>query len=211
MILPLLMFWPDWGEHALLKNSGETLEGVIVDRRIDQDSEGDTYYVVYEYLAPVGFGDHQWFSREESVRRKTYNALSVETQVSIIYAPSEPGLARLASELRPPFGLLFMSAFGGLFVVIGLVLMRGGWQQLEQASALHRRGQVTQGRLLDRWIETDSDGDREYCVAYCFRPTGRPQVIRAEYNRAAYEALNPGDMVSVRYLPNRPDVSRLEW
>jgi hypothetical protein len=210
LILPLLMFWRDWGEYRLLKNSGETVEGVIIERRIDEDSDGDTYYVTYQYLAPVGLGDRGRFSREQSVRRKTYNALPIETRVSIIYAPSEPGVARLAGELRPPFYLLFMAAFGGLFVVIGLVLLVGGWEQLSQASALRRRGQVTQGTLLDRWIQTDSDGDREYCVAYSFTPTGGPQVTRAEYNRAVYEALNPGDLVSVRYLPKRPDVSRLE-
>ena len=47
-------------------------------------------------------------------------------------------------------------------------------------------------------------------MAYGFTATGRPQVTRAEYNRAVYDALNPGDLVSVRYLPNRPDVARLE-
>ena len=48
-------------------------------------------------------------------------------------------------------------------------------------------------------------------MAYRFMPTGRPGVTKAEYNRAAYEALIPGDLVSVRYLPHRPHISRLEW
>lgn len=126
LILPLFMFWRDWGEYTLLKNSGEMLQGVIVDHRIDDDSDGATYYVTYKYLAPIGLGDHKWFSREQSVSRKTYNALPVETELNVIYAPSEPGVARLAGQLRPPFYLLFMSAFGGLFVLIGLVLVAGG-------------------------------------------------------------------------------------
>lgn len=81
---------------------------------------------------------------------------------------------------------------------------------MAQATALRWRGQLIPGTLFDRWTDTDSDGDRLYCVAYRFTPPSGPQMTKAEYNRAAYDAFASGASISVRYLPNKPRVSRLE-
>ena len=60
------------------------------------------------------------------------------------------------------------------------------------------------------WVQTDSDGDRDYCVAYRFAPPGQPEIITAEYNRTAYNTLLAGDPVQVRYLPGKPEICRLK-
>ena len=149
-------------------------------------------------------------TREQSVNRDTYHLLPPESRTTVLYAPSDPSVARLESRFRPPYLLLGVAAFAGLFVAIGLFLFHSGWTTIARARALSRHGQSVQGTLLDRWTETDSDGDRVYCVAYRFTPFDHPQVTKAEYNRTAYDALLPGDPVFVRYLPDRPHVARLE-
>ena len=95
------------------------------------------------------------------MNRATYRALPPETRVEVLYNPGDATLSRLADRLRIPWAMLAVSGLGGLFVVVGLVLTIGGWEHLARASALRRRGQVTQGKLLDRWTQTDSDGDPE--------------------------------------------------
>lgn len=49
-----------------------------------------------------------------------------------------------------------------------------------------------------------------YCVAVRFAVSGRPDVHVAEYNRRAYDRLLEGDSVTVRDLPDRPEICRLE-
>ncbi len=210
VIFPLAMFWREWQDYTLLKASGETAQGVVIDRRIDEDSDGDSYYVTYRFMAPVAKEDHQYFSHEQSVNRKTYRVLHPETRVNIVYAPSDPSVSRLEGKLGSPFYLLFIASIGGFFVLIGLAILSSGWKTMRQASALKRRGQPAQATVLDTWTDQDSDGDKVYCVAYRFIPPGRPQVTKAEYNQAAYKTLLPGDGVWVRYLPENPYVARLE-
>ncbi len=197
--------------YLLLKASGVPTEAMVVDRRIETDSDGDdSYYVTYKYKVPAAKGDYQYLTREQSVNRKTYQALPPESRTTVLFAPSDPSVARLESRFRAPYLLLGVAAFAGLFVAIGLFLFRSGWKSIAQARALSRHGQSVQGTLLDRWTDTDSDGDRVYCVAYRFIPLGHPQVTKAEYNRAAYDSLLPGDPVWIRYLPDRPSVAKLE-
>jgi len=210
-VVVLASFAVELRVYLLLKDSGVPTEAVVVDRRIDTDSDGaDSYYVTYKYKVPAAKGDHGYLTREQSVNRDTYRLLPPESQTTVRYAPSDPSVARLESRFRAPYLLLGVTAFAGLFVAIGLFLFRSGWTTITQARALSRHGQSIQGTLLDRWTDTDSDGDRVYCVAYRFTPLYHPQVTKAEYNRAAYDALLPGDPVWVRYLPDRPNVARLE-
>jgi hypothetical protein len=62
--------------------------------------------------------------------------------VKIVYAPDAPSVSRLQGKLQPPFFLLGLSCMGGLFVVVGVVLLGSGWQSVGRASALKWRGKV---------------------------------------------------------------------
>jgi hypothetical protein len=210
-IFPLVMFYRDWQIYTLLRDSGTVLEGVITSRRIDEDSEGDTYYVSYKYTAPLPQGDRQQFSREESVSSSLYEALKPETRVMIRYAPSDPGVARLEQEFGAPSMFIFcLSGMGGLFTVIGGVMLGGSLRTIYLSSQLALQGQLAPGLIIDRWTETDSDGDKTYLVSYHFSVPGGPPVTVAEYNQKAYQKSQPGDPIQVRYLPNKPETCRLE-
>ncbi len=210
LFCPLVMFWMELSAYRLLRTSGVVAEAVVMDRRVDEDADGRTYYVTYRFTAPLAKGDQGRFTREQSVNRKSFEALPLETRVSVVYAPSDPSISRPQSKLRPPFFLLAIACLGAVFVVVGLAVLSSGWTTMWQARGLRRHGQLTQGTVLDRWTETDSDGERSYCVAYEYHPSEHPQITKAEYNRDAYETLAPGDLVLVRYLPGSPSVARLD-
>lgn len=114
-----------------------------------------------------------------------------------------------------PFGFIFMLPF----VVIPLLIV--GWQvwllikgvrDWQRVKAMEARGQLIQGVLLDRWSGLTRGS--QYCVAYYFElpwaSSGGGPLIRAEANQEAHRAYQVGDTVQVRYLPDNPQVSRLE-
>jgi hypothetical protein len=101
MILPAGMFYSEWQTYHLLKDTGKLTEGVITGQRIDEDSEGDTYYVTYKYTAPLPQGDRQSISIEESVGFSLYNSLPVETRVMVRYSPADPTVSKLEAEFAP--------------------------------------------------------------------------------------------------------------
>ncbi|MCB9077738.1 MAG: DUF3592 domain-containing protein [Anaerolineaceae bacterium] len=200
----------EWTTYTLLRESGVTTEAVIISRRIDTDSDGDSFFITYRYNAPLPQGDRGAFTNEESVSRSRYEEHPPETRVTIRYAADHPETARLASSsiTGPILFALFFTVFGGIFTFVGVAMVAGGVKNLSQARALAYRGVTAQARLVERWTEQDSDGDPLFCVAYRFTAPGHPEVFKAEYNRRAYN--HPDDTVSVRYLPHQPQICRLE-
>lgn len=212
VILPIGMVYSEWQTYTLLKDTGDLTEGVITSRRIDEDSEGDTYYVTYKYSAPLPQGDRSQFSHEESVSSSLYESLKPETQVQVRYARANPEVAELEQEFGPPsYWILLMSLMGGAFTVIGVVMIWAGLSSLRKAGQLAGQGQVAQGLVVDRWTEKDSDGDTVYVVAYRFNVPGHSPITIAEYfQRNLFDKLLMGDVVRVRYLPDKPETCRLE-
>jgi hypothetical protein len=114
-----------------------------------------------------------------------------------------------------PFRCIFLLPFVVIpLLIVGTqvwTLVKGvlDWQKVK---ALETRGQLVQGVLLDRWSGLGRGS--EYCVAYYFElPWGSPgggPLVRAEVNQAAHRAYRVGDPVQVRYLPDNPQVCRLE-
>jgi hypothetical protein len=113
-----------------------------------------------------------------------------------------------------PFGCIFMLPF----VVIPLLIVSTqawmlvkGLQDWQKVKALEAQGQLIQGVLLDRWSGLSRGS--QYCVAYYFElpwgSLGGP-LVRAENNKEAHRAYRVGDPVQVRYLPDNPQVCRLE-
>lgn len=48
--MPIAIFITEWRTATSLNQTGVTTEAVIIDRRIDSDSDGNTYYVTYRML-----------------------------------------------------------------------------------------------------------------------------------------------------------------
>jgi hypothetical protein len=211
VIVPIAVFIAEWQTSNLLQTTGITTEAVVISRRIDADSEGDTYYVTYRYRAPVK-GDQMQLTHEESVSHDLYQELTPESRVSVRYSATNPEVVRLEGRSRT-FETVLLTCFmlfGGLFVLIGVWLVYSSWQGIHRARLLARRGELVTGRVTDCWIETDSDGDKEYCVAFRFAEPGRPEITMAEYNRKAYDTLLEGDLVQVHYVPGKPEICCIE-
>ena len=200
----------EWSTYTVLRENGVSTEAEIVSRRINEDSDGDTYYVTYTYTAPLPQGDRDTFTREEQVSRKEYQTMRPGTNVNIRYAANHPATARLTDTSRAVAIILpiVFGLFGGIFTLVGIVLVSAGVKSMTQARQLAYLGVTTQAHIIERWTDADSDGDTTYCVSYRFTAPGYPEIIKAEYNRKAYDLLD--DTVMVRYVRNQPDICRLE-
>lgn len=117
----------DQQQYNLLTREGKTARATLTERYIDEDSEGDTYYVSYRFEVPAQ-GDLSPVSARQSVSRKLYEGFEVGQTVEVIYAPSDPGVSELKATFGPPQVMLPLcfTGMGGLFVVIGLVMVYGG-------------------------------------------------------------------------------------
>ena len=125
------------------------------------------------------------------------------------------GFAAIDRSNLSPFGYIFMLPFVVIPLLIvstqAWMLVKGvrAWQKVK---VLEERGQLAQGVLLDRWSGLTRGS--KYCLAYYFElPWGSPgggPLLRAEVNQAAHRAYRVGDAVQVRYLPENPQVCRLE-
>lgn len=211
VIIPIAVLVTEWQTSTLLQATGVTTEAVVIDRRIVEDSDGDTYYVTYRYWAPLE-GDQTRLIHEESVSHDTYEDLPLESRGLVRYSATYPNVVRLEgqSQVAAPLLLVCFTLFGALFVLIGAWLVYSSGRQIYQARLLAWHAKIATGRVTDCWIETDSDGDKEYCVAFCFAEPGRPEVTAAEVNRKAYNTLQVGDSVQVRYVPGKPDICFLK-
>lgn len=207
------MTLPAWQTYYLLKDTGVTTEAVVIKRIFNQDSRTETRYMItYQYTAPRPQGAVQQFTKATPVRLSTYESLSEGAHIPILYAVPDPAVSRPQSEFEPPVWSL---AWAGLPLLLGLaglgVALWGGWE-LKQVWALEDRGQMIIGVIFDRWVADPYR--RPPCVAYYFdlpgQPNERSRVIRAEYNRTAYNTYQVGDSVQIRYLPDNPKICRLE-
>jgi hypothetical protein len=212
VIVPVAVFISEWQTSNLLQTTGVTTEAVVISRRIYEDSDGDeSYYITYRYEVPVN-GDRTELTNEESVNHDTYQEFSPESRVLVRYSATNPEVVRLEGNPKTFEAIMMICfmLFGGFFVLIGVWLVHSRWKGFYRAGLLARRGELAYGQVTDCWIETDSDGDKEYCVAFRFAEPGQPEFRAAEYNRKAYNALLVGDSVQVRYVPGKPDICRLE-
>jgi hypothetical protein len=123
------------------------------------------------------------------------------------------GIANFISSLGFSIWLeLPLGTCSFLYLIGGGVIFFLGLRNWQRVQALKSRGQLTQGVIFDRWLR----GSRglSQCVAYCFDlPWGSPEgsrVIRAEINGQVYRAFQIGDSILIRYLPDEPQVCRVE-
>ncbi len=103
-----------------------------------------------------------------------------------------------------PREVLIFSIPLGLIILVGTSLSFRGYMQ---ARKLDRFGEITEGTIVDAWINRDADGDKTYHVAYQF---GSDIQVDQEIRQWDFQKLFVGSKVTVRYLPDDPSCSRME-
>jgi hypothetical protein len=201
--------------YRLLRDEGRTVEGTVVRLEIDDSDDSTDYIVYYHYQAAIE-DDLRSYEDHQSVDDTYYYQLREGQPVEVLYAASQPDVSQLKAVFQPPdllAGLLF-GVFILLFEGFGVVMVLGPLRRIRQAQALERDGQLSDAIVFNRWQDEDSDGDPTYAVAYAFKaptPDGMLKMVTAaEFNREAYQATQVGDTIRVRYLPEKPEVNRIQ-
>ena len=200
-------------EYQRLTTEGQIARAAITQLDVDDSGDSTSYSLTYQFTARVN-GDSMPFTHRESISQSAYAALRVGQTIEVRYAGSDPNVSRLKSEVQPPNPLVGLATVGvgGLFTLIGVVILLAGIKAQGQLMKLRSSGQVTSAILFDRWKDTDSEGSASYYVAYVFQvpsSRGHLQFTRAEQNRMLYDRCKVGDILTVRYLPANPEVSQV--
>ncbi len=205
--LPAGLAWGlhEYNELTLLRESGVPTEATVLRKRVDRSGDDDDYYISYTYQAPSPDGDGRLqFSREESVNRSTYRSAEKGGSIQIVYAADDPSVSRIENVgLWDWFFVLLMPVIGvGVVWITGKALGR-----YLQARKLDRFGEITEGAIVDSWVDQDSDGDKTHYVAYEF---GDGIQVAQKVKRSVSEQLPLRSHVPVRYLPEDPTISRMD-
>jgi hypothetical protein len=100
--------------------------------------------------------------------------------------------------------------FGGLLAAAGAFFFRLGWLTRGFDRQIAAEGTDTQAEVTDhRSLKAARGGARTYYITTSYAAPvagGPPQRFTQDspVSAADYERLNPGDTVTVRYLPNAP-------
>lgn len=96
-------------------------------------------------------------------------------------------------------------SFAILANLVGLSILGYQLAQWPNALKLARRGSTSEGRVSERWTEHNGHV-YEYYIAYQF---GEGHSAHQQVSAEDYEALQVGNTVQVRSVPQRPRISRL--
>jgi hypothetical protein len=122
-------------------------------------------------------------------------AIGIGLLVAGVLRLMEMGSITLSSVAMPLIGVFLLA-----------VAIWAG-RDLPAARELDSRGVVTQGKVIDKWGRTDSEGDRECYVAYEY---GDGYRVEEKVSSRVYAELEVGDEVEIRYLAREPNRCRME-
>ncbi len=214
LVTAVTLIIKDQQTYALLSQEGQTVQGVVTQRDVDDSGDTADYLIYYRYTAPLQGVPHV-YEQKQAVRYDLYASLRVGAAVPVVYAASRAEVSRLKDDFHAPevWPTLLMGGMGLLFVGIGLFMLAGAVAGLQDYFRLKRHGQEAFAVVFDRWEERDSDGDALYQVAYAFRafmPDGSLRLVtRAETHRQAYQAAQVGSTLTICYLPNDPETCKI--
>jgi len=196
-----------------LQQAGVKAEAEVIDRfNVGHGIERLTY----RFSASLQ-GATQSFVATDLVDR-TRDGSRATGRVTIVYDPADPRRSRVLAELRAPVGVFARVAvfcwLGWPLPLIGLLVLRSGNRRRNAAQQLEQAGQLAQGVVVDRWVQWRNNGGN--ALAYQFDALlpggGSRRVVKGEIvDRVTwYAQLQIGAHVRVRYLPDNPNLCRIE-
>ncbi|HEY1014487.1 MAG TPA: DUF3592 domain-containing protein [Herpetosiphonaceae bacterium] len=160
----------EWTVLRQLTAGGATTQGVVLGKRIVEDSEGDDHYVRYGFRA-MSEGHPREFVAERTVRREQYEQLRVEGPVAVRYYAADPALSRVEGAYGS--GLpTFLTCFAAFWNLCIGGLTYAAIRERRDYRLLRERGVVIDGIITNAEGSTDSDGDYNLTVHYQFWPAG---------------------------------------
>jgi len=154
----------EWGQ---MQQSGVVTFATVTQLKIDEDSEGDTFYASYRFSLSNAQGYHA-YSKTKSVGKQLYYTLEKGGPIPIRYLKSDPNISRVgASETLPGeaialggFALLWNSIIGSIVWAFSY----GFWLERQYAT----KSQLLDGTLTQVTTELDSDSDLQLKLSYQF-------------------------------------------
>lgn len=215
LVLGVGTYIRDNSAYHRLSSEGITTAAAITNLDFDSGDDPIRYYVYYQFQASIQ-GDTAPFQGSDEVSSTLFSRLEVGQTIEVLYWRADPSLSAVKAELRPPSMtlLLGLGGIGGLFTLIGLVMISSSIMGIVNTSRLRLGGQVARGIVFKKWTDTDSDGDTMYYVAYAFKAEMRGKEVqhisRAEPNKILYDNVPVGGGLMVRYLPDNPHICRVD-
>jgi hypothetical protein len=190
--------------YLQLQREGIPVQAIVT--RLESSEEPESYRVFYQYRIKV---NDQLITLEEhdSVSRMLYKSLEVGKPINILYASSAPSVSAIQSEMSPP-PILSLIGLVGIAILFSWLLMTPVQQEMElnrQGRALKEKGQKAQAIVFDQWTETDNEGSTLYLTAIAFKTNSQIMAF-ADQDSTFYNKHKIGDVVTVRYLPEKPTV-----
>lgn len=179
-ILGVIMFfaYQDYQDALLLETEGQTVNGEVISKRVDVDSEdGDTYYVTYTYGA-----NGQRYQDVMSVDYGFYNDAAAGDVVEVVYASSDPTVSAINGQQSSSAETLIPLAAIGIcfgvpvlfFGILGIYRMGA---EFDKVSELAKKGQWVDGIIVESKGYSDSDDDYWVTVQYRFVSPQTGQTI----------------------------------
>jgi len=155
-------------------------------------------------------------------------AVVVNRRSTMNVSVDEPRLREVQAEWRAPEELLFRStprdvrytgtarlvltlvALAGVAaVVFAAFLVPAVLRDQQSLTLLEREGVQASGTITRQWT-TRHKSNTDYHVAYTYEVDGRGYASEAEVSKASHARFGVGGAAGMRYLPSRPEFSRLD-
>ncbi len=146
-LMAVLLLVGALGEYAdalRLQQSGKISEGTII-RRSMSSGKSPTYYLTYEFYVN---GSDTRFSREQKVRRTTYDEHAEGSPVTVAYLPNNPTISRLAGRDADDSIVQANLPETGLLLLVALAFMVFLLRPVMRDRRLARNGRILEGKVV---------------------------------------------------------------
>jgi len=194
-------------QAELLQAEGIVTRAEVVALDIEEDDDGDeTYYVTYTFFSRPDRPEEREVTLRDSIPYELYSALEQGGRIEVIYAPSDPEVARIMADYELGSVSYAPAIIGAVVILPSLGALLWFYSCYRRAARLEEEGVAATAEVLEMY--EDSSGDSTSYHIVCQLPGGGP--VRISVSSSLYRQLRVGSRVMVRYLSEDPGVFRVE-
>jgi hypothetical protein len=179
-----------------LQQRGIQTTATYIDKDIDDDDDGTTYRLQYEYVV-----NGQHYQRWHNVSKSAYYDTASGSHIDILYLPDNPATSRLPTNEIAMSLVIFVLVWNAVVLIIFLLSALKVWDNIQ----LNRKGQLIDGELYDISGSTDGDGDYQITVKFTFFEPDNGEQIHGKTHSQRNDLKGnllplPGTRLAIFYL-----------